>query len=620
MTFGQSAALRNDHLFPAMWYYNANLPLSVANYTQLRGVVAASITMVYVSGILGTIQPSGIAGFFERDNSDTTSADNNGTIIVAGTGAGQVRWKRVFSGELNAKWFEVVMDGVTADTVNFQKFITAMGANGRGYIPAGIMFLNGTITGLANQTLRGAGANTTMLYRTGDYGDTMVFGSAVSSCGHVCIENIWFKHGSGDYVPGVNSVPNKATSGAHIRLWDSQESIIRNVWVWRLTYGIVYEGGSYGALEYCNFYGVWDPLFAAAQEGIGQVLYRKSTAGGIPTSMRIKTCQLTGAAALSRATNFAPSTGVVSRNITALVGSQYGVIINCMEDFQMDGGCYSSGHSQNTILISNVATDPVLELRILGNFLDCAGNYIIQVSPAVGANAAYISVVGNTSNGEDTGLGFINFSQVGATFGCHSSVVSDNTVLAFIATPILAAGLAKSAIVDNNISSYNSLNVTPTDLSWCSAVYVTGASRDLKLDDNVVGYGTYTYNGIEILAGLTNVTQNGNKNAGAVTFAAQTPMIGNLTIGMKRVTGNTNAAQGASVSVAHGLTPAKILSIQALVFHTATQAVADGFTFAAGYEFNASLNVGNIDVSNKAANSANILNKAFVILITYDAT
>ena len=48
-----------------------------------------------------------IAGFFQRDGSDTTSVDNGGTIIDA---LGR-RWKRLFDLVIDARWFEIAGDG-----------------------------------------------------------------------------------------------------------------------------------------------------------------------------------------------------------------------------------------------------------------------------------------------------------------------------------------------------------------------------------------------------------------------------------------------------------------------------------------------------------------------------
>ncbi|TMV52738.1 hypothetical protein FE783_00640 [Paenibacillus mesophilus] len=50
-------------------------------------------------------------GFFYRDNSDVTSADNGGTILVDGSGG---RWKRLYDGNVQVDWFGAKNDGTDA--------------------------------------------------------------------------------------------------------------------------------------------------------------------------------------------------------------------------------------------------------------------------------------------------------------------------------------------------------------------------------------------------------------------------------------------------------------------------------------------------------------------------
>jgi hypothetical protein len=83
--------------------------ISLADYTALRAY-AGLAKSAYVTGYLVSVAPSGIAGYFTRDDSDTTSADNGGTVIVDALGR---RWKRQYDGEMSVKWFGAVGDGET---------------------------------------------------------------------------------------------------------------------------------------------------------------------------------------------------------------------------------------------------------------------------------------------------------------------------------------------------------------------------------------------------------------------------------------------------------------------------------------------------------------------------
>lgn len=89
--------------------------LPMQSYTPLRA---------YTGRALGVrITSMGVAGLFLRDTSDTTSADNGGTIIVDASGR---RWKRLFTGSLQAAWFGAVGDGVTNDSSALQALIDAL--------------------------------------------------------------------------------------------------------------------------------------------------------------------------------------------------------------------------------------------------------------------------------------------------------------------------------------------------------------------------------------------------------------------------------------------------------------------------------------------------------------
>lgn len=86
------------------------------------------------SGILKSVLvlAPGISGQFVRDDADTTSADNGGTIIIDASGR---RWKRSGSGRLDARWFGVT--GGVDDSASLQAAVDA-GKGGTVVIPAGI--------------------------------------------------------------------------------------------------------------------------------------------------------------------------------------------------------------------------------------------------------------------------------------------------------------------------------------------------------------------------------------------------------------------------------------------------------------------------------------------------
>ena len=102
----------------------------IADYTALRNYTGRATQ--------ARITSDGIAGFFKYDSTNTTSTDNGGTIIVAGT----KRWKRIFDSAVNVKWFGAVGDGVTDDTVAIQLAINATPNGGTLYFPAGVCLVS----------------------------------------------------------------------------------------------------------------------------------------------------------------------------------------------------------------------------------------------------------------------------------------------------------------------------------------------------------------------------------------------------------------------------------------------------------------------------------------------
>lgn len=81
----------------------------MANYTALRNYTGRA------TGV--RITQSGLFGYFMRDDADTISADNGGTIIVDASGR---RWKRLMAGSVSVSWFGAKGDGATDDTAAIQ--------------------------------------------------------------------------------------------------------------------------------------------------------------------------------------------------------------------------------------------------------------------------------------------------------------------------------------------------------------------------------------------------------------------------------------------------------------------------------------------------------------------
>lgn len=104
-------------------------PVSVADYAGLRAFAGAA-AMVAVTGYLVVAAPAGVAGTFVRDDSDTTTPDNNGTVIVDNLGR---CWKRQYSGGFDVRWFGA-KGGPVDDTAAWNAAGVAAAAAGVGVV------------------------------------------------------------------------------------------------------------------------------------------------------------------------------------------------------------------------------------------------------------------------------------------------------------------------------------------------------------------------------------------------------------------------------------------------------------------------------------------------------
>lgn len=156
---------------------------SVATYASVRSFTG-SATRLEVGG--RTNYFDGASGFFEVDESDSSSADNDGTILVDSLSR---RWKRVFSGAVNAKWFGSLGNGIADDTAAFvaaktyclstktANTDTLGGGNRKLYIPTGMYLLSSTVTlaGPNGFELVGDGPQSTQIVFTGSSSTLFTF-------------------------------------------------------------------------------------------------------------------------------------------------------------------------------------------------------------------------------------------------------------------------------------------------------------------------------------------------------------------------------------------------------------------------------------------------------------
>lgn len=121
--------------------YAANAKLTLNNYAALRLNTYAASTIFLLGG---QTVGDGAGGIFIYEASDTTSADNGGTIIVD---ANSRRWYRLYEGALYTSWFGTTGNGVADDTTALQAAINFGIASSQDVVaPSGTYILSNTIT------------------------------------------------------------------------------------------------------------------------------------------------------------------------------------------------------------------------------------------------------------------------------------------------------------------------------------------------------------------------------------------------------------------------------------------------------------------------------------------
>lgn len=113
---------------------------------------------------------------------------------------------------------------------------------------------------------------------------------------------------------------------------------------------------------------------------------------------------------------------------------------------------------------------------------------------------------------------------------------------------------------------------------------------------------------------ITGFTQLGNSTPAGASPGATAPAIKTL-----KLTGTTAGTAGASISVDHGLgNRLKILGYTVLVVGTSAVSYPPEYTYNGGYQYSTTCTNTQILIINSHLNSANIYNKAFTVLITYE--
>lgn len=183
-----------------------------------------------------------------------------------------------------------------------------------------------------------------------------------------------------------------------------------------------------------------------------------------------------------------------------------------------------------------------------------------------------------------------------------------------------------STAVGYDVISRGSVSLA-TGMGTVSRAYASTAMG--RFNDTLTTENPDNWNAFDRLFTIGNGTANNARSSALVILKnANTDISGYTRLGavadgaprikVKKLTGTTAASQGANVLIPHGLTLSKILSVSIIVETNATSQHPPNYTITAGHEYEYVLVTSSISITNKNANSANILSKPMRILVTYE--
>lgn len=438
----------------------ASLPgPSVPDYVALRAYTGSS-KIVYVYGAATYANaPGKTFGWFYLDGSDTTSADNGGTVIVDSTNR---RWKRWYDGRtLNVQWFGAVGTALADDTsaiqatINAAQLLVSTANNATGaivYVPEGQYYVSATLTVSSSFVkLVGDGKKVSRFVRNTSYSHTLQFnsGAFMEECG---VEDLGFVH---DVTVG------NAMTGAHIMANGVTNLNIRRNHIDSGAYGIILYGCVYPRIEDNWLSGNYQPGVAAYNSTVA-ILLQKCTIPGIPVAYPT-------IAHIHRNT-IVGGNGVYS--YTTYPNWRYGILVNCAEEIHITDNTIIGMNLFNVYIQQTDSNDILLDIFVQNNFLDSAGANALRVTGANGDGSQYIGKItftGNQCNGEGQadlaavgGSGdaiYIDGTARAGTYAqaCLDLMIADNIIDNWYGNGINVQGCINASL-DNNVCRTNNFN------------------------------------------------------------------------------------------------------------------------------------------------------------------
>jgi hypothetical protein len=204
----------------------------VDSVAALRSLSKILYGRAFVTGYY--VPHDGGGGAYQLDPSDTTSADNGGTIIVAADGG---RWKLQYTSPVSAKQFGAYGDNTHDDTAALQAAISAGLA--ALYIPSGTYLISTVLTLSTPMRIFGDGYPETILSPTAAIVTLNITTSAACTLEKF---GILYPSAQTSGLSGINVTP---TTG------QNANSIMRDVFIARADSGVTWTNSALFLMEHC---------------------------------------------------------------------------------------------------------------------------------------------------------------------------------------------------------------------------------------------------------------------------------------------------------------------------------------------------------------------------------
>lgn len=390
----------------------------------------------------------------------------------------------------SVKDYGAVGDGVTDDTAAIQAAInaTVSALDHRLYFPQGTYKVSATLNVLGTVYLQGAGKWRTQIYRTGDYGDTMRWGSPSSGVTDIQMSDMWLLYDYGMVTNGsgqVLSIVRKPTTGSHLHIYNGINCRMNRCRLDNMVDNMIVDAGAYTSFHECEFQGLFDSTVPALQASISNVTLTSSGGLGHPAVITFDNCSFYGYYSVPRTVTY---NGTPVPNLSENLGPLYMMRVSSVEVLRIEGGYMGGANSYSLILDTSLSTTSSVNVRGVHFDGDRLSN--ICITNSAGAGTAYNTLIQGCTFVGGNGLNCILVPDnlgVGTApyFGLD---IVGNDMYQVVSTPITLSDGQGARIIGNNIRSYNIYNAYSTQAT-SSAIAIMGNAKKSYTGQNSVGGG-----------------------------------------------------------------------------------------------------------------------------------